>query len=253
MYLAPALPTGIILHILMGRGPAKHRMMKKLWILLLWGMSLTTYTTYAQRHVIGVQAGVNYGSTIHPAHLTDPLFKAGLKTGINYQLRLNDRWNLGTDVLFTQRGARIEIPILGPYGELLGVMDDPYIAEYTYVSVPIKVGITFGNTVGGFVNLGLAPSFLITAQNIMPNNLSSWNTESKVDISGRINPVDLSAILETGLSYRMHKSWKLLATGGFQQSLTNMSNLSIHNQPDFSLRAYTFSLSVGVHYLFHKN
>lgn len=203
---------------------------------------------YGQNHFLGMQGGINLTNVNSSNFINNNDNRTGFNGGLTYQYYLNERFNLGIDLLYFQRGFTNDIVYTNQSGNSTGESATSEF-NYDYLSLPLKGGIVIGNKFSGFANLGIIPSFLLDAKKITPA-IEGFQEETTNNITDRVTKFDLGGLVEIGGSYQFKKQFLLFTSFAFQQSFT-----TITNEDYFSIgkaKHYGMTLSIGIKYALKK-
>jgi len=215
--------------------------------LLLMGLILFSVSGFGQVHRVGVQGGINLSNFTSDIEFGDKKFKAGLVSGFNYEYTFPGKLTLGADLLYSQQGYKDEIAVLT-------VQDISWISgiklAYDYISLPLKVGYTWGEQVKGFVKTGLCPSVLIRGEYwYLDKNFPGSPKEGYA--YERAPKFDLGALVELGAAYAIKNDMELFSSLTYRKSFTTIS--SENHFQGLDMKHYLFSLSFGLKYKLGAN
>jgi hypothetical protein len=229
---------------------------------------LISINGYAQIHSIGIQGGLNitnlkadnsfmnieflfgqkpdtFSSTLGGS-FDGNKFKTGLIGGINYEVLFPNKFTIGADLLYSQRGFNGKVDFTNSKGEGLGTFDTKFI--YNYLSLPLKFGYSTGHV---FVKIGLCPSYLLKFKMTQPIFYQNGNyIFEAVEIKEKVSKFDISGLVEFGGCYELNNTLELFSSIIYRNSFTSFSNSDYYSNTN--MRHYGFSLSIGLKYLFNK-
>jgi len=199
-----------------------------------------------QNQFIGLQGGLSL-TNLNESSSYGLDFKRGIRTGLTYEYRINSTFQIGADLLYAQQGWNSDIQFTDQFGNLNG--EKVTIQnKFNYISVPLKGGITIGNKISGYFNLGIVPSLIIKAESITP---AYGNTDkTTAEFTSYVNKVDISGLSEVGVNYTIQESLKVFSILSFQHSINTFSNESYF--PNFDLRHVGGTFSLGIKYALIK-
>ena len=142
---------------------------------------LLTFSSIGQNHIIGIKSGVNSTNVNASNFITNNGSRTGFSSGLTYEFRFKNKFNLGMDFMYFQKGFTNDIIFTDTIGNPTGEKVTTQF-NYNYLSFPIKAGLVFGEKTSGFVNIGLVPSFLISGEIIEPE-IEGVIDEKTTDIS----------------------------------------------------------------------
>jgi hypothetical protein len=217
--------------------------MRNILFLLFVSISISAF---GQKHFVGVQAGLNLTNITAKDGFDDTEMRTGFIGGINYELKLSDKYQLGIDALYSQQGFNEKIIFIDDFGNETG-SNSNFKSHYNYFSIPVKIGYEIGEKIKIIPRIGIVPSFLLKAEVIMPKfdsnlNVSGHETVELVDVS----KFDLGGLIEVGFEKQLSDNVFLCPTLNYKHSLTTFSNSNYFDGDD--MRHYSFSISVGLKY-----
>ncbi|MFM9826959.1 porin family protein [Flavobacterium sp.] len=148
---------------------------------------------------------------------------SGVELGVTTDYYFNNSWSLRSGLIFDKMGGL----------NISGNGTHSYEDKLSYLCVPINANWHFGSTRKWNLNLGLSPSFLISAKYIEYNVI---NNISKDDIK----PFQLGLTYGIGYKIKITKKFGILFDSQFFKGLTNVSNTS-----NFSYTNSGYSLNIG--------
>lgn len=198
----------------------------------------------AQDHFIGIKTGANLTNVLKSDFWSGTENRFGINAGVTYEVMLNEKFTLGADFQYTQKGFRMTSTFTDEFGNAAG---EPFTQRfnYDYVSIPLKAGFTFGDKLSGFVNLGVVPSMLLEARTISPP--IAQIPQQIYLVTRSVTKFDLGGMLEIGANYSVNTDYVVFASAGFQQSAMSITNE--HYYSNSKIWHYGLSLSVGCKYL----
>jgi hypothetical protein len=217
--------------------------MKKIITVLTIMISIPAFS---QNHFIGLKGGVNMTNVNTNDFINDA--RIGFNAGLTYEYVVNNRFNVGVDFLYFQKGFTNEINLTDVSGNSTGKV---LVAEfnYDYLSIPIKVGATTSGKFSGFVNLGVIPSFLINAKEKIPS-IEADPAVTTYDVTDKVTKFDVGGMVEIGANYKIRPDFLLSASLGYQHSVTSFTNDNYFSGSE--ARHYGMVLSIGVKYALIK-
>jgi len=208
-------------------------------LILIIILALTTLEVAAQNHLIGVKGGVNRTNvTSDFSGQTD--HRLGVSGGIAYEYFLKQRFSIGADLIYNQRGFTSDLTT--PTNEKITLK-----YNYDYLSVPVKAGY-YNRTIKifDFVKLGLIPSLLINAKTKTPK----FDTNGKItgtetfNVTNTVSEFDLAGLVEIGGSHKIVDRLWITTSLMYQHSLTSISNPEYFS--DIDIRHNGISLNIGL-------
>lgn len=179
----------------------------------LFALTIVAFTISANLfgQSFGVKAGLNYFTLT--GDFTDATYKPSLHAGLFLDYRLSKKIDLVAELLYSSQGA-------------VDKDDNDYKTRLDYIAVPIMLAPHL--TKEFTLQIGLQPSFLVSAKSITP--------KLEVDIKDDLKSLDFGFVL--GANY--YFTDKLSGNFRFVQGITNISDNS-----DFDGGNRGFQFSVG--------
>lgn len=220
-------------------------------ITLLW--IIFSIPVLGQEHYIGIKSGLNWTDVNSINFLRSNLqtreSRIGFNGGLMYQYHFNEKFNLGIDFLYSQKGFTQKIGFLDGNGNPFDQEENSKF-NYDYLSFPIKGGIVIGDQLSGFANLGLTPSVLINAAQIT-TEIEGVSEEIIRKITNKVSRFDIGGIVEIGANYSILDSVLLFTSIGYQISFTSITNDNYFASAE--VRHYGIILSFGLKYVLIKD
>lgn len=219
--------------------------MRKVITILIIMISIPAFS---QNHFFGIKGGVNLTNVNSTNFIKNNDYRTGYNSGLTYEYKLNDRYNLGVDLLYFQKGFTDDIIFTDEFGNTIGEKATSKF-NYDYLSLPLRGGIEIGDKFSAFANLGIVPSLLVDAKTIIPG-LEGYAEETTYDVKDGIKKFDLGGLVEIGASYNLTTDFLLSATIGYQHSFTSIATDNYFS--DSEIRHYGMALSIGLKYALKK-
>lgn len=219
--------------------------MRKILIVII---SLSSLPVFGQNHFVGLKNGINWANVNSSNFLNDNDNRRGYTGGLTYQYSLNEKFNLGLDLLYSQRGFTNDIVFTNEFGTPTGERATVNF-DYDYLAIPLKGGIVIGDTFSGFANLGIVPSILLDATTTTPA-IEGFQERTTINITDRVNKFDLAGLAEIGANYPINSNFLLSASLGYQHSFTSITNDNYFSGSE--IRHYEIVLSFGIKYALKK-
>jgi hypothetical protein len=169
----------------------------------------------------------------------------GFTAGITYEHIFKNRLSVSIDLLYSQRGSCNDFRFVLPNDILtepaLGVL-----TPYTYIALPVRLGVNFGKQLYGFANAGLVPSLLARAEApyMAYNENGALLEKGTIDFTHKLNRLDLAGIAEVGGGYKFDRRSRIFGAFSYQQSFTNTNNTQSFSGS--SLKYNGLTLAVGI-------
>jgi len=219
--------------------------MKKTLILLA---ILSSFGAIAQKHLIGIKGGASW-TNVHTSNFNfDTKSRTGYLVGMTYDYKLTDKFSIGAEVLYGQRGFNIVFVPFDDFGLPFSMDVEDTKSKYDYLSIPIKASYSVGNKLFGFGSIGVIPAFLTKAVTVTPpiSFFGFTIDETTTEITKDVSRFDLAAFAEMGIGYKFNDTYLLYLSFGY-----NHSFLTITNDDYFSeskIRNYGMPLMLGFKY-----
>lgn len=210
--------------------------------------SIIIIPVFGQNHFIGLQGGINLTNVNSSNFSSNNDNRTSFNSGLTYQYFLNEKFNLGIDLLYFQRGFTNDIVYTDESGNPTGESATSEF-NYDYLSLPLKGGIVIGDKISGFANLGIIPSFLLDAKTTTPA-IEGFQEETTNNVTDRVTKFDLGGLVEIGACYKITPDFLLSATFGYQHSFTSITNDNYFSYAE--VRNYGMIWSIGLKYALKK-
>ena len=217
-----------------------------LLIIGLFAFSAAAQTPYRQ---FGIKAGMNISNvkTDVPSYTTKDIIGGNLS--VTYD-RVHFRFlTVGGEFNWVQRGFTFPITVTDSVGTTLGVAD--LRNKFNYFSVPVKLGVQFGNRVYIFGNAAFIPGYLLKAVSEVPVVDGSGQIIDYTwqDASNTAAQFDLSTQIEVGVGITKAKRFKFYVSAAKQQALLNIFD---DPQSTFNIKSTGIIISTGMKIEFGK-
>lgn len=217
---------------------------KALSLILLLTLIISSVVN-AQNHYLGVKAGYLSSNISSSEDIMDETMpRNGLVAGLSYEYNFLKYFTAGAEVLYEQRGWTQEIIYTNEIGLEIG--KGTIESNYDYISIPIKAGVTFGNKLSIYANLGIANSFSTSAEMNIPYYDGSSTNE---DMKKHVNDFDVAGLFDLGGSLSFLGRFKVFLNLNYQQSFTSFNVEYFSNT---ELKHYSFSATTGIKYALKK-
>ena len=212
----------------------------------IFAISTTAQTPYRQ---FGIKAGMNISNvkTDVPSYTTKDIIGGNLS--VTYD-RVHFRFlTVGGEFNWVQRGFTFPITVTDSVGTTLGVAD--LRNKFNYFSVPVKLGVQFGNRVYIFGNAAFIPGYLLKAVSEVPVVDGSGQIIDYTwqDASNTAAQFDLSTQIEVGVGITKAKRFKFYVSAAKQQALLNIFD---DPQSTFNIKSTGIIISTGMKIEFGK-
>jgi hypothetical protein len=134
--------------------------------ILIFLFIFITSVALGQKHLIGIQGGLNFTNFTSKEGFANKSTKTGFIGGITYDLMFTEKNVLEIDVLYSQRGVNDQFSIIDDYGQYSGQVETEM--NYDYLSFPVKIGYKLGNKLKIIPKIGIVPAAIIKAEITSP-------------------------------------------------------------------------------------
>jgi hypothetical protein len=215
-------------------------------VIELFAFSAAAQTPYRQ---FGIKAGMNISNvkTDVPSYTTKDIIGGNLS--VTYD-RVHFRFlTVGGEFNWVQRGFTFPIIMTDSVGTTLGVAD--LRNKFNYFSVPLKLGVQFGNRVYIFGNAAFIPGYLLKAVSEVPvvDENGQVLDYTWQDASNTAAQFDLSTQIEVGIGITKAKRFKFYVSAAKQQALLNIFD---DPQSTFNIKSTGIIISTGMKIEFGK-
>ena len=212
----------------------------------IFAISAKAQTPYRQ---FGLKAGMNISNvkTDVPSYTTKDILGGSLS--VTYD-RVHFRFlTVGGEFNWVQRGFTFPITLTDSVGTTLGVAD--LRNKFNYFSVPLKLGVQFGNRVYIFGNAAFIPGYLQKAVSEVPvvDENGQVINYTWQDATSNAAQFDLSTQIEVGIGVTKAKRFKFYVSAAKQQALLNMFD---DPQSTFNIKSTGIIISTGMKIEFGK-
>jgi hypothetical protein len=212
----------------------------------IFAISAKAQTPYRQ---FGIKAGMNISNvkTDVPSYTTKDIL--GGSSSLTYD-RVHFRFlTVGGEFNWVQRGFTFPITLTDSVGTTLGVAD--LRNKFNSFSVPLKLGVQFGNRVYIFGNAAFIPGYLLKAVSEVPvvDENGQVIDYTWQDASNTAAQFDLSTQIEVGIGITKAKRFKFYVSAAKQQALLNIFD---NPQSTFNIKSTGIIISTGMKIEFGK-
>jgi opacity protein-like surface antigen len=169
---------------------------------------------WSERVSIGAKAGLELAS-FRGADSQDGLFlysyKPGLHAGIHLEFRVNEMLAAGAEVLFSQKGARLD-------SNTPAANDGTYVTDYLVVPILAKFGVPLSGRVHPYATLGPAVAILLNQEYVQTDG-------ARFQLS-TVEPITLSVVLGLGTRIDAGISGAITFDARYDFGLTARSEMS---------------------------
>jgi hypothetical protein len=219
--------------------------------ILIFLFILISSVAFGQKHLIGIKGGLNFTNFTSKEGFESTSTKTGLIGGITYDFLLTDKYRIGVDILYSQRGVKDKFVIIDDFGTYMGEVDTEM--NYDYLSIPIKFGYELGDKIKMIPKIGIVPAIAIKAEMTSPTfegNGFVITGQETIDHMDNVSKFDFGGIVEFGIETDLSENLIFCTNLNYKHSLTTFSNSDYFEGQD--MRHYGFSVSVGIKYSLNK-
>ena len=190
-------------------------------VLLVIFLIASAAVLFGQNHFIGLRSGPNVSNVNSDGFPHESENRTGFHMGVTYEYEFKSRLGLGADLLYFQRGFGITGIYTDELGNPIGELPETAF-NYSYLSMPIKAGTSFGKEISGFMNIGIVPSILIEAKHIDPG-LDGFFEPMTIDVTDQVKKMDFAGLFEMGGTYRFKDRLFFYASIVYQYSFSSLT------------------------------
>jgi hypothetical protein len=213
---------------------------------VILAFSVKAQTPYRQ---FGIKAGMNISNVNSdiPSYTTKDIIGGNLS--VTYD-RVHMRFlTVGGEFNWVQRGFTNPLTITDSVGTVLGLAD--LRNRFNYFSVPLKLGVQFGNRVYIFGNAAFIPGYLLKAISEVPvvdgnGQIIDYTWQDATNTAAQF---DLSTQIEVGIGVTKGKRFKFYVSAAKQQALLNIFD---DPQSTFNIKSTGIIISTGMKIEFGK-
>ncbi len=218
------------------QSPASFRLLLATLVLLFVCYS----RTYGQqRWSAGPRVGVNFSDLIGDVQNRKGMLP-GLSAGLGVMYSDYSRFGLAADVLFSQRGAKFEIPVGN--GQLA------FNQRINYIEIPITLRY-YLNDAGNFrPNVYFGPSLGLMLKGKRVNQKLNGNDIADADNSRDFRPADLGATAGIQFNFRAGNRQRFTIDARYTYGLTDISVPSERMQNSFITVGLGYNWGIGREY-----
>lgn len=181
-------------------------------------IAMSQFSKYRQ---IGVKAGMNISNVNADLASYNSKDILGSSIGFTYD-RVRMRFlTIGTEINFIQKGYGKEVTLVNSMNQPLGSFINQN--KISYISIPLKIGVQFGNRLYVFVTSSIVPGLVYKAVSEVPVFDANGNVSStyQEDIKDEVSLLDLATQVEAGLGITRGR-FKFYLSGAKMDSFVNL-------------------------------
>jgi opacity protein-like surface antigen len=215
--------------------------MKKTFLIAL---ALLILKTYGQNHFIGIDAGIYWASIASKDFISKPNFKTDFAGGISYEYFFNKNVSIGGGIQYNSRGFVIKSETKS--ADNTAENEHKSKTAFNYVTLPLKLGFSFGNKFLGFAKIGVIPAILVKAQETIPvvNDNGEVTENHTENLTSKVRKMDIVGMVEIGGGYRISNQCRLKLSISYQHGFSSITTDNYH--PNTTIRNRGIHLSLGL-------
>ncbi len=203
---------------------------------------------FAQQHFVGITGGgglSNMSGSQPPVKRKNQAFLQG---GVSYAFHFARFAHIETDLIYTSRGYNNIIHFTDDVGSPTGeTMTNS--RQFSYLALPVKAGVHFGNKLLFFLNVGVVSSRLLRAEFRSPGVAGVMPSQT-YNITEIVQPFDFAGLAELGVSFPLSNSFYITTNVGYAHSFTSHTTPNYH--PHRLLYHYGLTGNLGLKYRFGR-
>lgn len=212
--------------------------MKKYLSLFLIMISLQTL---CQTHQFGIKGGAQQTMVESSIDIPYGSEKLGAIGGLTYEYVSPKKLFAGAELLYQEKGLK-EVYAM-PYS--FSMITTKH--HFNYMTLVAKGGVQFGKKGCFYFNLGVTPSYLLTAKMVTPAVAGSFITVGGTeDFTNDVKKFDFGGIAEVGGGFGIGSNILVCSSLAYQKSLTSITTENYYK--DEEIKHYGLGLCLGVKY-----
>jgi len=218
--------------------------------ILIFLFILISSVALGQKHLIGLQGGLNFTNFTSKENFENTTSRTGFIGGITYDFMLTEKYRIGVDILYSQRGVKDKFILIDDFGTYMGEVDTEM--NYDYLSIPIKFGYELGGKIKLIPKIGIVPAIAIKAEMTSPtvDGNGFVTGQETIDHTDYVSKFDFGGMVEFGIETELTKNIIFCSNLNYKHSLTTFSNSDYFDGQN--MRHYGFSVAVGLKYKLNK-
>lgn len=203
---------------------------------------------YAQEHFVGITGGSGISNITGNHPVNNPENRTFLQGGVSYAFHFARFAHIEADLMYTSRGYNIKMLHTDDVGALTG---ETTISswQFSYLALPVKVGLHFGNKLLFFLNTGVVSSRLLHAAYDFPG-IEDLMPSQSVNLTEYVRTFDFAGLVEAGVSIPLSNALFITTHVSYAHSFTS------HTTPDHYAHRYLYhyglSGNLGLKYRFGR-
>jgi hypothetical protein len=208
---------------------------------------LASNYTAAQQGYLGIKTNIGFNNVTYNGTLKTTNYNPSFNAAITFEKSFKNNYFWGIDLMYQKLGFIEPFTIINNFGKTTGETGQ-IIYTFSYINMPISVGIYTGSKWKKLISLALISSILVNANTTVLDYKTNGKQKPKqsFDKSDEPNKFDLSGQINLGIGRQINNKTLIYSTAGFQKSFTNLSNDSYFLDAD--LKHYSISIAIGIKY-----
>ncbi|GAA4449635.1 porin family protein [Rurimicrobium arvi] len=165
------------------------------------------------QNYIGACAAYSFSKLKYDGNEDDD-YNGRVSFGVTYNHRIHFI-NIGAELNLENRGAKASY-----LDNTYGYQTATERLNFSYLALPLKVGIVVGNKFSAIANIGIVPGYLLGAKDKLSYPMSQQTYSQSV--TSMVSKFDLSALAEVGVGFKLASKVSIYGTFRFQPGLTNV-------------------------------
>ena len=202
---------------------------------------------YCQSLTVGVKGGPTVSGILYSKFSPPAGHKFGFHAGVGLLKSISAHVDLGTEFMYEQRGYSQQYIYTNPQGEVMGNLNVTYL--FDYIALPFYVRFHTSKNIQLFLDLGLYPSYMVSARAISPrideNGDLGPRKKYKMDpFPSELKRFDFGALIGGGVEFKIRANTILNLNLRYNNGLISAFDKLIYNQNMF-LNSLNFSIGLN--------
>ena len=220
--------------------------MKRITFILLFTFSVSAF---GQNQYIGFKGGISYSNvnTKDSFDEKDLNYRTAFIGELFYNYFITNNLSFTSGIGYDQRGFSIDADIK----DYEGIFITSYTIDlnYDYLYVPLVFGYTSNGIFHFFGNLGIIPSYIISAKTEAPFiNNDGTVTDTEFDVRDRVTQFDFGGFAEAGIGYHINNSYTISFSISYNRSFNSITNSKYFSED--KIFNYGVNFLFGIKYKF---
>jgi hypothetical protein len=205
-------------------------------------------SAFGQNQYIGLKNGISWANAnTEKIFNNDNLkYRIAYSGEIFYQYFYNQNISLTSGFGYNQRGFSIDLDYTDDEGILLKTLSAEL--DYDYITIPLVIGYTHNGDIHFFGNIGITPSYLISAESREPivDQNGHVTGQNKYNVKSRVTQFDFGAFTELGIGYQPYNSYIIFSSVSYNHSFNSITNSQYFSYG--KINHYGIQLMLGLKY-----